>query len=116
MENENRIRSRSEFDYSVLSFRSYDKMGNLKPSFLTKVNVADISYSGIGILSDVKLEIGELLVINICYKGSDVLEYKGEIKWCDYQENQYHSGLAFMELTREHIELLDRIIKQKKGI
>lgn len=109
--NEKRIRKRIDFDYSVLCFHMQDSEGNDNPSFVTKVKVVDISYSGVGIESPAKFNVGDSLKINIMFRSSNLLEYTGVVRWCALDKGNYKSGLEFTELTRDHIYLLNDIIK-----
>lgn len=112
-DHEKRQRSRCEFDYTVLCFHLTDAAGNEHHSFVNKIKVLDISYSGIGISSNHKFEKNDQLRINITYKNSNIMEYSGIVKWCARDQGNYKSGLEFVEMTREHIYLLDDIIKGK---
>lgn len=105
-----RVRSRREFDYRVMCFKVFDADGNQKPPVVITVKVLDISYSGIGIECNVKLTSGDVLMLNITHKREMTLEFASEVKWCKLNKDIYSAGLAFKDLTKEHIFLLHSII------
>lgn len=108
-----RVRPRVEFDYSVMCFKRLDSDGNEKGSFVMKVQVVDISFSGMGIIGNSELDIDDILILNISHKTRSPLQFSCVVKRCCLcGDEQYSSGLEFKDLTREHIFLLNTIIKE----
>lgn len=113
MENNNRKRERVNFKYSVMSFKCMKNTDEKKicdkPLFL---EVSDISYSGIGMSVNQKMEVGNHIMINLS-DGMDKLEYDLIVRWCKGTVGRYKVGCEFVDLTKEKVYLLHRIIKQK---
>lgn len=116
-DNGKRIRPRVEYDYTVMCFKRFDSQGKEKGAFVMKVQVLDISYSGLGIEGNYELSKGDIILLNITHKNKPPLQFTCVTKWCTYCADEvFKSGLEFKDLTREHIFLLDAIIKSRRLI
>ncbi len=110
-----RIRPRVDFDYTVMCFKRFDSFGNEKGAFVMKVQVLDISYSGLGIEGNCELSKGDTILLNITHKNKPPMQFTCVAKWCTYCSDElFKAGLEFKDLTREHVYLLDAIIKSRR--
>ena len=72
--------------------------------------VVDMSYGGMRILSEHLLLKNDLLYFKLNH-DSLKRDFKVRVKWSQFKNNQYVSGLEFVDLTREDIIFLFAFFK-----
>lgn len=111
-----RQRKRLKYSYSVMCFKKIDARTLEEKVSVLKITIVDISYGGIGITCDKKLELGDILIFNMVVQDLHRLEFNAQVKWQKYEQGSYKVGLEFVELSKEKVLLLHDIIKLiKKG-
>lgn len=106
-------RSRERVDYKnqILCYKHIITTRNIKPDpGPIRIFIKDISYSGLGIICNRDLGIGDFLIFNLDDAG-EVKEFMMEVKWCKYSDGEYEAGLQFMNLTKDAVYFLDHLIK-----
>ncbi len=112
--NEKRQRERINYVYSVMCFKKIDGSTKEERTFVSRIELFDISYGGIGVLSDKKVGIGNILVFNLVVNETVRLEFKAEAKWEKYEQGVYKVGMQFIELSKENIMLLHDVLTSAK--
>lgn len=111
MQENQRIRTRFDYKNQILCYKHIITERNVKPDpSPIRIFIKDISYSGIGIVCNRDLGIGDFLLFNLEHVG-EIKEMMMEVRWCKYQDGDYVAGLKFMNLTKESILFLDDLIK-----
>lgn len=105
---ENRIRDRHVFDKHILCYR-YDSETPIKVPFVFEIN--DISYSGLGIQTNVFLKPDSILYFRMDINNIQH-EFKVKVVWCKYNGIAYLSGVTFLDVRKEEIIFLHEIIKR----
>lgn len=107
----NRKRARLDYKNRVLCYKHIITSANIKPDPAPiRIEIKDISYSGLGIVCNRDLGRGDFLIFNLESHGV-VKEFMLVVRWCKYSDGLYESGLQFTNLTREMIIFLDGLIK-----
>ncbi len=115
MKDEQRKRQRIDFQDYILCYKHIVTNSNVKPdNGPIRIQIKDISYSGMGIACNRDLGMGDFLLFNLRDKG-EVKEFMVEVKWCKYTGGGYEAGLHFMNLTKDMILFLDVLIKSHIG-
>ncbi len=111
-EQDNRKRQRFDIKYSVLCFQCKNYEGSEKVSDLPiRVEVKDISFGGLGISVNRKVEIGDRFVINLI-NGQEKMAFTVEVRWCKHGLDHYKAGCLFADLTKDKIMFLDALIRR----
>lgn len=111
IENDQRIRPRIDFKDRILCYKHIITSANIKPDpSPIQIHIQDISYSGLGIVCNRDLGMGDCLLFNLESRGI-TKEFMLEVKWCRYQDGIFHGGLQFMSMTKAHVTFLDNLIK-----
>lgn len=111
MTEDKRLRQRIEFVDRVLCYKHMITSANVKPDpSPIRIQIKDISYSGLGIVCNRDLGRGDFLLFNL-ENNNMTKEFMLEVKWCKYANGQYEAGLQFTNLTKEMIIFLDATIK-----
>lgn len=106
-----RIRTRVDYQNQILCYKHIITERNVKPDpSPIRIFIKDISYSGVGIICNRDLGIGDFLLFNLENFGV-VKEMMMEVCWCKYEDGDYFAGLKFMNLTKESVLFLDDLIK-----
>lgn len=109
---EMRVRTRFEIANNILCFKIHEPTGKLATKIPVLINIVDISYGGLGIITKQKLNIGSVLSFNVKYKF-ELFELSIKIKWSKYIDNLYKSGGGYVNLKYEDLIFIDKIIKNK---
>ena len=112
--NESRHRNRLDYYKTIFCFKYLTSDGELvkRAPFLLKT--LDISYSGVGLESNARLEINNILVFNLEYNGV-IREFKVQLQWCKLllsseTQSNYKFGASFIELTYDDILFLNELL------
>ena len=79
-----------------------------------KVESIDISTSGIQLICDEKIEIDNIIRIDIEIPVEQTfIETFAEVRWCKFDDKlkKYKVGLHFLVIKEDHINLINRLIK-----
>lgn len=111
---ESRHRNRLEYFKNIFCFKYLTSEGELVTRAPFLLSLHDISYGGIGLDSNAKLEIDHILVFNLEYKGI-IREFKAQIKWCKLllssdRNANYRFGASFLDLTYDDILFMNEIL------
>lgn len=111
MAEDKRIRNRFEYNDRVLCYKHIITSLNIKPDpSPIRIQIKDISYSGLGITCNRDLAKGDYLMFNLDSNGI-TKEFMLEVKWCKYAGGYYEAGLQFAGLTKEMVIFVDSLIK-----
>jgi hypothetical protein len=105
----NRKRKRHAYKHNVLCFKKSSSEYAIELTSM-RISILNISYSGVGIIANQKLEVGDILIFNLSNKG-ETKELNFEVRWCYYHNQEYKAGLMFVNITKEDIYFIDQIIK-----
>lgn len=103
----NRLRER--FEFGKHGYCYYCSAPQVKVPFVFEIN--DISYKGIGILSNQALIPETILFFRFGYH-EEVKEFQVRVKWSKKDGYAYTSGLEFINIVKEDILFLHSIIKK----
>ncbi len=111
MAEDKRIRNRVDFEEWILCYKHINVSSNVRPDpSPIRIQIRDISYSGIGIRCNRDLGIGDCLIFNL-KNGTMSKEFMMEVHWCRYNNGLYLAGLSFLGLTKDRVIFLDGLIK-----
>lgn len=108
---EQRRRARLGYNDRILCYKHIIRSSNVKPDPAPiRIEIKNISYSGIGIICNRDLGRGDCLLFNLEANGT-TKEFMMEVIWCKYSDGMYEAGLRFTGLTKDMILFLDSLIK-----
>jgi len=111
MTSNSRKRQRIEFKDRILCYKHIITSVNAKPDpSPIRIHIQDISHSGLGIICNRDLGMGDYLLFNL-ESGGSTMEFMVEVKWCRYGDGAFYAGLHFLNLTKDHVIFLDGLIK-----
>lgn len=109
-----RVQSRIKYRKHILCYKHIPSDCNKKISPAPiRITIENLSYSGLGILSTRDLSKKDILIFNL-ENSSEKKEVILEVMWCHYSSGQYVAGLKFINLTRETILFIDKLIKKPR--
>lgn len=112
--NESRHRDRLDYYKTIFCFKYLTSDGELVKRAPFLLNTLDISYSGVGLESNARLEINNILVFNLEYNGV-IREFKVQLQWCKLllsgnTDANYKFGGRFIELIYDDILFLNELL------
>lgn|GEM_PF-2237395 len=111
MNEDKRVRPRINYTNHILCYKHIPVNRNeISDPAPMRITIENMSYSGLGILTTRKLVTGDVLAFNLENAG-EKKEVTLEVVWCRYYDGEYEAGLRFINLTREIIFFLDRLMK-----
>ena len=111
MSDNKRRRNRIGFNDRILCYKHIITTCNVKPDPAPiRIEIKDISYSGIGMVCNRDLGTGDFLIFNLETNGM-TKEFMMEVRWCKYADGKYEAGLQSTSLTKEMLLFLDSVIK-----
>lgn len=109
----NRIRERFEYTQNMLCFKNIETSAEAENKAPIRIQVENISYSGLGVQCSRSVNIGSLLVFNLI-SDDETREMMLEVKWISKKNGLHYAGCEFMALTKEDIYFLHNIISTIK--
>lgn len=113
MDNEKRRRTRVNYNKRILCYEHISSL-NGKKSHLKKpilIKLEDISYEGLRISCDQILNSGDTLIFNLGH-NKELARIVAEVKWCHYSSEDCQAGLRILNISRELILFLNKIIRE----
>ena len=108
-----RHRERFEFKNNILCFKCKQKDQILTTKVPFLFNIIDISYGGLGISCNQRLNIESILTFN--FKSQfDLRELNVEVKWCKFVNGKYRCGVHFVDLTYDDVIFLNQVVQSAK--
>lgn len=107
---EHRRRKRHIFDKHVLCYKCVSPNTRHKTKVPFLFVIQDISYGGMGIISDQMLYSDSVMTFRL-HALDNTHEFQVKIKWSRFQNQQYVSGLQFVDVVKEDIIFLHKLVK-----
>jgi len=108
-----RRRERYHFDKHVLCYKCFSSNAKLKTKVPFLFVIQDISYGGIGITTDQMLHPDSVMNFRLDASEGN-REFKVIVKWSRFNNDQYVSGLEFVDVVKEDILFLHKIVNHLK--
>lgn len=108
---EQRVKSRINYQKSILCFKHIIINRNVKSEAMPiEIEITNISYSGLGVICNRDLGIGDFLIFDIV--GNEMTkEVMVEVKWCRYSGDSYEAGFRFINLVESTVIFINDLIK-----
>ncbi len=107
---EYRKRTRFDIRQSILCYKHIiTKKDRQAPKAPFKIDVLNVSYSGLKLRTKRELHIGDVLMFNL-QDGVHVKQFMLEVVWCKYDDGDFVAGLRFINLTKDMILFLNTMI------
>lgn len=110
---ENRIRDRFDYNQNMLCFKNIETSADAENKAPIRIQVENISYSGLGLQCSRPVNVGSLLIFNMI-NGDETREMMLEVRWISKKSGHHYAGCEFMALTKEDIYFIHGIIGKIK--